>query len=74
MLTIFTLIRKDRLSIAEGNGLCVKRLVCAIDRSWHYREREKHMQHIGAPGPLLDPGFRWFVPNFPTSSCRHCTH
>ena len=73
-LTIFTLNRQDRLSVAEGTGLCLRRLICAIDRSWYYRERQKRRQHSGAPGPLLDPGFRWFVPNFLTPSCLHCIH
>ena len=50
-LAACTLNRTYRLSVAEGLGLGVRGLICAIDRWGYYRERPKHVQQSPAPGP-----------------------
>jgi len=47
-LKLFTLNRKEWLSVAGWLGLGLKELIWTIDR-WYFRERWKPIQHIRAP-------------------------
>jgi hypothetical protein len=43
-INIFTLNRKDWLSVAEWLGLGLRRLICTVNKKWYCRERQKYMQ------------------------------
>jgi hypothetical protein len=51
-LKIFALNRKHCLSVSQPLWLDLKGLICTIDKQLYYRERQKHMQHSLAPGPI----------------------
>ena len=67
-LILFSLSWKDCLSVAEWRLLGLKGLICTMDKKRYYRWRQKHMQHIRAPGAFLDRRVPVICSGFPKLS------